>query len=282
MSELPVSPAGYRYGALPPSLIVNPATYKRPYLLRHDDEAFPASNYDNVTKFPRKIKNQSTEGSCTGHGWSVHQEFLEISQNNKDVELSPTGIYYLERKSEGTLGQGDCGAQVITGAQVVTRWGVAPLADEPYVAGDFETAPTAEQMLEATQNKSTAYHPLLTINDLKACILSGYTFVLGMSVYSSFEDIGSNGLMPMPDVNTESLLGGHCMSSGWAFDDTIECPNSPPGAILTQNSWGASFGLNGRLWIPYQYFQSTQQFVSDLWVSHLGAQWGKPALPKVA
>ena len=266
---LTVSNGGRRYGALPSKFSVK--DLGRPHFFLGTPP--PPADYGNLKNYSRPVKNQGQEGSCTGHGWATHQEFLELKYNHHDITLSPAGIYYLERQLEGTLDQGDCGAQIVSGAAVVCKYGVDLLSDEPYSDQSYDKAPTADQLKSALNYKSGAYHRLTTVLDIKNCINSGYTFVLGMSVYESFEtSVGGDGIMPMPN-HGEALLGGHCMSSGWAYDDTIKCPNaSVPGAVLTQNSWGPEWGLEGRVWIPYEYFVDPNG-VGDMRISHLGKKW---------
>jgi len=268
--ELPISQGGRRYGVLPPKF--KATDYGRPHFFLSTPP--PPFDYHLFEKYARVVKDQGAEGSCTGNGGATHQEFLEIAYAGHDVVLSPKGIYYLERQEEGTLAEGDCGAQIQTCAAVLCKYGATPLADQPYVAGDFSTAPTPEQLTEALQYKSGAYHRISTVLDIKNCINSGYTFIIGMAVYDSFEnDVKSDGLMPMPDTGKESLLGGHCLSSGWAYDDRVKCPNAnSPGAVLTQNSWSASWGLEGRVWIPYEYFADFN-FVWDMRITHKGKPW---------
>jgi C1A family cysteine protease len=222
------------------------------------------------------VKDQGAEGSCTGHGWASNSEFLFSRFKGLHVTLSPAGIYYLERQREGTLDQGDCGAQVSSGAYVTDLQGVTPLVDEPYVSGDVSTAPTAAQLAEAQKYRTGAFHRLATVTDIKSCIYSGYPIVIGFNVYDSFMNIGADGLMPMPNLSTESLQGGHCTFGGLAYNDYVQCPGANPGAVLMQNSWGLGWGLQGRYWMPYD-FLADQNTVSDIFIQHLGHAWGKPA-----
>jgi C1A family cysteine protease len=59
-------------------------------------------------------------------------------------------------------------------------------------------------------------------------------------------DIANNtGLIPIPDTNNETLLGGHelCLIG---FDDSKEL-------FIVMNSWGSSWGDKGFCYIPYSY-----------------------------
>jgi hypothetical protein len=41
------------------------------------------------------------------------------------------------------------------------------------------------------------------------------------------------------------------------YDDRIGSSGSEPGALLLQNSWGNSYGDQGRCWVPYKYLSSS-------------------------
>lgn len=231
------------------------------------------------------VKDQGQEGSCTAHGSSSLREFIfrkfhqyEKARNEypdpNAVILSPSFIYYVERELEGTLSQGDCGAQVRTSMQVISQYGSPLLSQEPYVDGQINVAPTTDQLQEATTFKAGAYHRLSGVTDIKTCIVSGHAIVIGFNVYDSFEsdELANTGLMPMPNTYTEQIIGGHEVFGGLAYDDSKQCPFARPGAVLMQNSWGTSWGIAGRFWMPYDYLNNSS-FVGDIWMCHLGPAW---------
>ena len=59
------------------------------------------------------------------------------------------------------------------------------------------------------------------------------------------EIISDIGLIPMPNIETEQLLGGHCIVLT-GYDNTNE-------TFTFINDFGSSFGNNGRGLIPYEY-----------------------------
>src|SRR5579859_6209743 len=196
MASLPLSPAGRRYGALKSERSIfelgKPHFYGLPSSL--------PTKY-SIEQWAPDIKNQLQLGSCTGHGWTSHDEFLAKKFNKYKAPLSPLFVYYKERELEGTLSQGDCGAQVVTGAKVVDLLGAPFLSEDPYDISNYNVPPTEVQIQEALVNRTGAYHRLSTIMDVKECIVSGYAIVIGFTVFDSFEnDLGSDGLMPMPNT----------------------------------------------------------------------------------
>src|SRR5258707_1020659 len=71
--ELNISKGGYRYGALPSTF--KATDYSRPHFFLNTPP--PPFDYTNFEKHQRPVKDQKNQGSCTGQGWSTHQEFLE-------------------------------------------------------------------------------------------------------------------------------------------------------------------------------------------------------------
>jgi len=90
---------------------------------------------------------------------------------------------------------------------------------------------------------------------MKGCLASGFPFVFGFSVYSSFEDpqVMKSGVVPMPNTATETLLGGHAMLA-IGYDDAQQ-------RFFFRNSWGATYGDGGYGTIPYAYL--TDGHLSD-------------------
>ena len=63
-------------------------------------------------------------------------------------------------------------------------------------------------------------------------------------VYESFMN-ARNGLIPMPDVTKEKLLGGHCITIV-GYNDTTQM-------FTCSNNWSTTWGINGYCLIPYAF-----------------------------
>jgi C1A family cysteine protease len=90
---------------------------------------------------------------------------------------------------------------------------------------------------------------------LKACLAGGYPFVFGFTVYSSFMNIGSTGIMPMPQPD-DSVEGGHAVMCV-GYDDILK-------HYTVRNSWGNGWGDKGYFYMPYDYMHNPD-LVDDIW-----------------
>jgi C1A family cysteine protease len=261
---LALSPAGRRYG------------YKKDIPDHRDFGVFgaplvaPKADSASNIGLMGPVLDQGDEGSCTAHAAAADREFLhwkEIARRGSTVAptsegmYSPSFIYYLERQTDGSLDQGDCGSFGRTSCATLNKYGCALRSDMPYVAGDFGTAPTAAQLDSALKFATGQYHRLATVDDMKSCIASGYNFRIGFTVYESFEEINSTGVWT-PNKK-ENVLGGHeVLAIG--FDNNVS-----GGSFLVRNSWGAGWGKEGNFYMRYVDAADTD-ILQDAWIQHLG------------
>jgi C1A family cysteine protease len=272
MPELPLSPSGRRYGWIrAPKKHTAYGIASIPGL----KIAAPPPIDMHLAEFMQAVKDQGQLGSCTAHAGTEDREALAAQYQGKQITLSPIFLYYIERQLDGTLDQGDCGSTGETSCRALNQFGCCLESDDPYDTSAFQTAPSPDQLTEAIAFKAGAYHSLFTAEDVKLCINSGYRVRIGMNVYDSFENIGSDGLMPNPNPNKESLLGGHEILI-YGYDDTVQCPHAKSkGAVRVRNSWGKDWGLNGDFWMSYEMLAVDSTVQPDLKIQHLGKPWGK-------
>jgi C1A family cysteine protease len=93
---------------------------------------------------------------------------------------------------------------------------------------------------------------------MQACLASGYPFVLGFSVYQSFEsqEVAQTGIVSMPQKG-EQLLGGHAVLCVGYRNDVKR--------FIVRNSWSDSWGIKGYFEMPYEYLLD-KQISGDFWV----------------
>lgn len=282
-SFLPVSPAGRRYGRFRD----NPYHPARTLLKMTAPAGITLLPRAATSQWMGKIRDQGQEGSCTGQMISGVRDLLyrHLFQYEKDksvtaanFEVSAEFAYLCNLIADGNLGT-DAGSSIHQSFITLNQKGVCLDSQMPYSDAQFSVAPTAQQYTDALIYQGGAYHYIPDLATIKLCIASGYSVGGGITVYESFEGNWQEpGMMPMPDVNKEQILGGHAQHI-MDYDDTIKFPDGSVGGLLVQNSWGSDWGISapgrsdgGCYWMPYK-FAEDQNLLNDCWMIHLGKAW---------
>lgn len=244
----------------------------RDHMMKLDPPDFGLAKKVDLRDNCPPILNQGELGSCTGHAIGGLIEYLELQelknktpQDPEPQELSPGSfsrasrlfIYYNERLLEGTTDE-DAGAQIRDGIKSLAKWGVCKEDLWDYFPQNAFTKPTDEAYKEAEAHKITSYDRIVTLDQMRTCLSQGYPFVLGISVYESFESeaVAMTGIVPMPGED-EKLLGGHAvMCVGYDDDRRV---------LIVRNSWGENWGDKGYFVLSYDFVQNPN-LSEDFWV----------------
>ncbi|MBZ5525206.1 MAG: C1 family peptidase [Acidobacteriia bacterium] len=127
----------------------------------------------------------------------------------------------------------------------------------------FATTPDQGCYAAANLDKAVQYSRLVpTLTQLKGCLASGSPFVFGFTVYESFESkqVASSGIVPMPNLGSEQVLGGHAVLCV-GYDDAQQ-------RFTVRNSWGPSWGQGGYCLMPYAYL-TDRNLADDFWTIRL-------------
>ena len=219
-------------------------------------QALP-SNVDLRPRCP-SVFDQGQLGSCTANAIAGAIQFDQMKENLAQI-FTPSRlfVYYNERAIEGTVAS-DSGAQIRDGIKSVASQGVCPEDLWPYVIANFAEQPPANCYQIAAQHTAVLYSRLAqNLTLMKGCLASGYPFVLGFTVYDSFEtqEVAQTGVAPMP-ASGEHVLGGHAVAAV-GYDDAQQ-------RFIVRNSWGTGWGMNGYFTLPYAYL-TQRSLSSDFW-----------------
>ena len=172
-------------------------------------------------------------------------------------------IYCNERDMEGTIGS-DSGAYIRDGIKSVTSLGDCPETEWPYDGTEAQpggvfapgaaaaTRPSDQCYTDAVKHQALTYQSIdQNLADMKGCLASGYPFVFGFSVYSSFEspEVAASGIVGMPGAD-EPVVGGHAVMAVGYDDNSAR--------FLVRNSWGPDWGLCGYFWMPFARLSSSR------------------------
>ncbi|MGH9354778.1 MAG: C1 family peptidase [Terriglobia bacterium] len=216
------------------------------------------------------VYDQGSLGSCTANAGVLYRRFLAqrfAKYSAPDEDLSRLFLYYQERKLSWNNDVAlDSGAAVRDIFYVLAHTGVCAAIDDPYVVAEFASAwnDTPPEVVSAERYRIGAYHRVPDKDTARACLASGYAIVLGFTVYESFGNIGSDGVMTMPAA-AERVIGGHAV--------VIRGYDEGNSEFLLQNSWGSAWGMNGCFRMPFAFIENTALSQPDMWIGHLGKPW---------
>jgi hypothetical protein len=220
---------------------------------------------ESVDQRPDNIPcyDQGNEGSCTGNAASAVARWALQKQSHPELFVpSREGIYQQALIREGSWGS-DNGAYLRDVMWAVATKGVWPEdkagdpANQPYTEHGYDDVPSSASLIYGEQHQGLVYCAVeQSLCAMQGVLASGYPFMFGFSVFSSFEAIGSDGMMPMPGPR-ESLLGGHAVVAvGY---------NNATRRFIVRNSWGTGWGAGGYFYMPYEY-AINPDLSDDFWV----------------
>jgi C1A family cysteine protease len=204
------------------------------------------------------IVNQGQLGSCTSCAIASAHYFDQLKEDSQAAfQPSRLFIYYNERAIEGSTAT-DAGGYIRDGFKSVATQGVCPETEWPYDISKFAQEPPAPCFLDAQKYKAIQYLRLQqSLAQMKGCLVEGYPFVFGFTVYQSFEsdEVARTGIVPLP-TNGESTVGGHAVMAV-GYDDATQ-------RFTIQNSWSTNWGDQGFCYMPYSYLADVN-LCNDFW-----------------
>jgi len=208
------------------------------------------------------VEDQGNLGSCTANAEAGDIQFLEKKQNNTFIDASRLFIYYNTRHLlENT--SGDVGATIRDTIKSVVTYGACKEDTWPYIEGKYDTKPLQSCYDEALNYQTLTYVALKTLADIQTTLAGGLPVQIGILVFESFENVGSDGIVPMPK-STEELLGSHAvLVVGYKVINGILY-------LIVRNSWSANWGDHGYFYLPTAYltkkYSDGSMYSDDWWV----------------
>ena len=200
------------------------------------------------------VGNQGQQGSCAawaiGYYQKTHYEWLEHEWdlNQTSHQFSPKFIY------NQINGGADLGSGYSDAFALITDQGCATMADCPYNQNDYTNWPSESAYARAIPYRGGTSHWFWMtdtngINQAKQRLDSGYTTVIGINVYSNFDNIDSFDYTYCVADTYGGNRGGHAVTI-IGYNDTMTT-NDGTGAFKMINSWGTGWGQSGFWWMSY-------------------------------
>lgn len=206
-------------------------------------------SFVDFRKYSLPVRDQGNLGACSGFATAACREIMSITKAQAldgVAPLSPAYLYAHSRMIEGTFPR-DAGATLADEMSVLETRGVCPELLLPYNATATEAPDEADD--EAALPFQITMPPtclgfanMVTAAAVELMLCAARPVVFALPVYESFEDIGADGIMPIPKRG-EKLLGGHALLAVGYDRDAQH--------VIVRNSWGQSWGAAGHCYMPY-------------------------------
>ena len=195
------------------------------------------------------VIDQGDLGACVTNAFF----YCVSKQTNKVVTLSRLFLYAICRCIDYTPLSQDDGTTVRTACKSISQYGVCKENIYPYITTNYINFPPINVFNNSKKFKKFNYTFInQDLVSIKNCLYTNSTPVIfGFMVYSSFmtPSVASTGIVPQPEINNETLEGGHCMCIV-GYNDTTQ-------QFKCANSWGTSWGQGGYCYLPYSYILDT-------------------------
>lgn len=209
-------------------------------------------------KYMPPIQSQGDLGSCVLNVLTSALRWHVNLSGGPDAALSRLQAYYFTREIENTI-ESDAGCEIRNAVKAVKRVGVAKEVFWPYDESKFRVRPPDEVVRVGKLWSALSYERVaVNTRSIKEALTIG-PVMFGVTLFSSFEseDVERTGVVPMPDVEKEGVVGGHAM--------LLVGYGQKPGYFTVANSWGPEWGDKGYCYIPERYVASTE-FGGDYWI----------------
>ncbi len=202
------------------------------------------------------VENQGNSNSCTANAMAGAYEYLANRMLGQSEDVSRLFIYYNAREFDGDPAQ-DEGTYLKSCIKVLRKYGACSENTWSFDLNQILAQPPKAAYQEAANFiVEEAARVEIDLHAMRECLSEGYPFAFGLQLFSSFQQAGSTGLVPMPDPDNEKHDGGHAMLCvGYSDADQV---------FIVRNSWGEDWGEAGYCYIPYDYM-TKPDFNHDCW-----------------
>jgi len=205
------------------------------------------------------VLDQGDLGSCVANACSNAMRLCLRKQKSPDFQPSRLFIYYFTRLIDGSVNE-DSGCFIRDAMKTIHTYGACSENNWPYNISKFRTLPSNSAVRAAQQHIKDFTYLAITqnLNTIKNALAQGFPIIFGINVYSSQQtpEVMKSGDIPMPNLETEENLGGHCVLLT-GYDDRTKL-------FTFMNSWGTTVGKKGFFTIPYDYVLDSK-LSSDFW-----------------
>jgi C1A family cysteine protease len=213
-----------------------------------------------VDEMPAAL-DQGALGSCGATAASGCLRYLLKKAGLPDVQPSRLYMYWNTRVNvEQSAPTEDTGVTLRGLCVAIKRYLTCDESFWPYAINKFSTGPPlAAYKAAKTPPRQVRFARVpRDLAALKRALVTGGPVLMGIMVYESIESDKTirSGVVPLPDIRTERMLGGHAVTL-CGYDDAKKM-------FVMQNTWGVDVGNRGFFQIPYDYVLDSELGL-DFW-----------------
>lgn len=196
------------------------------------------------------VIDQGALGSCTSNASSNYVRYLMKKNLKSDYQPSRLFIYYNTRVFlDHSDPKEDTGASIVDTCHSIYKYHAPNEKLWPYIISKFSVRPSKSAYSKAKLFKKINYYFVdNNLDDIKNILaVENLPLQIGFAVYESFESniVDRTGVVPMPNIQTEKVLGGHSVIIV-GYDDVSQ-------RFTCMNSWGTNWGNKGYFTVPYRF-----------------------------
>lgn len=230
---------------LPPAGFVSALpTFEKEYPVWEDDQirkivTDPNRKPSRIRFDSSWIKNQLNFGSCNGFAGASSLSKARVKRGLSRVDLS--GSYLYSRINGGR----DRGSMLADGMDAVQKFGIAPesMVNAKMIYPNLQPAGADA---EALKHRGLVAYAVQTKQGFRTAMAAGFPVIVAVQAGSRFQTFNGSGI-----AYVDGGSGNHAVHV-----DDIQVVNGTEVYDMA-NSWGLSFGQQGRLYLSWDSFAQT-------------------------
>ena len=200
-------------------------------------------------------QHQGAISSCTGwaagYGAMTILESIRQKWNDRADTITASAYSALFVYNQVKAGSCDAGADIAKAASLLCNKGNVRSKEFDRIKNNCDKQPNEDELRKASANRIKDYVTLFSTSDPKSIkiektklsLAQKKPVVIGMLLRNNFQQIRRGDQFWRPDTGDTTFLGAHAMVVV-GYDDGKE-------AFEILNSWGASWGNGGFIWVKY-------------------------------